>query len=307
MKILVTAGSGFIGSHLIDKLLNNGHEVVNLDRIPSKYPSKAKFVQGDILDLDSLVKTCQGIDYIYHLAAEANVDRMIKDPIFSTRINVMGTLNILEAARRNNCKRVLLASTSWIYANTPETKVDEETRLFPPFPDHLYVSGKMAAEMFLINYQKHFAVPYTIMRFDVSFGPRSKPETVNHIFLRRAFNGEPIVIHGSGEHYRQFIYIDDLVDGCVACLKPEAENEIFSFSGAEQISIIEIAENIKKLLPEMNVSIEFQPARKADYPGKMIDPSKAQRILGWKPNNTYYAGLAKYIAWFKDHELCYNK
>jgi len=306
-KVLVTGGSGFIGSHLVDKLLAAGHAVVIFDKENPRYHSDVPHVKGNVLDLEVLIEATKGIDHIYHLAAEANVDVILKDPVCSTQVNTIGTINVLEAARRNKCRRVIFASTDWVYGGTRDLEVTENTFLYPPAPDHIYMSGKIASEMYLFNYHRLYNVDFTVMRFGIPFGPRARPQTVTHIFLKKAFNDEPITINGSGEQFRQFIYVEDLAEGCVACLKEEARNQIFNLNGPEKVSVKRIAETIKKLLKDRDVQIVFNPAREGDFKGRLVDSSKASKLLGWQPKHSYEEAVKKYIPWFKQNELCISQ
>jgi len=303
MKVLVTGGSGAIGSVLVDKLLEAGHEVINFDKDNPKYQCQAAYIKGNILDLSKLIEVTLNVDCIYHLAAEANVDIIKKNPIYSTEVNTLGTINVLEAARINKCKRVLYASTDWVYGSTTVPEVDENTPLYPPAPSHIYMATKIASEMLCRNYSELYGVRYTIMRFGIPYGPRSRKETVAPLFISKALNGEPITIHGEGEQFRQFIYVEDLVEGCIACLNEKAENEIFNLNGPEKVSVKRIAETIKKLIKEKEVKIVQLPAREGDFKGRLVDSSKAYRLLGWKPKHSYEEGMKKYIKWFMENEM----
>ena len=298
MKILVTGGSGFIGSNLVDKLLENGYDVKIFDVSEPKYKSNADFIKGDVLSLEQITNASIGIDIIYHLAAEADVNRMLLFPLFSTKLNTIGTLNVLEAAKINKCKRLLFASTEWVYGSCKDEKVDETSRLYPPHQDHIYTSSKIASEMYVQNYYDLYGVNYTIMRFGIPFGPRARPSTVTHIFLTKAIKKEPIIIHGSGNQFRQFIYIDDLVDGCIACLKLEVKNQIINLEGKKKITIKMIAETIKDLFDE-DVKINFIKKREGDFKGRFVDASKSKKLLNWEPKYEYKESMKKYIKWFK--------
>jgi UDP-glucose 4-epimerase len=296
-KILVTGGSGFIPSNLVDRLAEKGHEVINFDRLDPKYESKAKYLKGNILDLARLVEATKGVEYIFHLAAEANVDIIKHNPVYATQVNTIGTINVFEAARINGCKRVLFASTDWTYGATLDPEVSEETKLYPPSPSHIYMSGKIASEMYCSNYRTLYGVDYTIMRFGIPYGPRARRETVVPIFLRKAFNGEPITIHGSGEQFRQFIHVYDLVDGCIACLSERGKNEIFNLNGPEKVTIKRIAETIKRILKDLDVRIVYHEAREGDFKGRLVDSSKALKLLGWKPVFGFDQGMEDYVKW----------
>jgi UDP-glucose 4-epimerase len=301
MKILVTGGSGFIGSHLVDKLIEKKYDVIIFDISEPKYESNSHFIKGDILSLEQIKEATQGIDIIYHLAAEADVERMYKAPIFSTILNTIGTLNVLESARINKCKRVIFASTEWVYGSCKDETVNEESRLYPPHQDHIYTSSKIAAEMYIQNYHDLYGVDYTIMRFGIPFGPRARPSTVTYKFLKKALSDQPITIYGSGEQFRQFVFVEDLAEGCVACLKSEAINQIINLEGKESISIKIIAETIKKLL-DKDVKIEFIKKREGDYKGRIVSAEKAKQLLKWEPRYNYETAMKKYIGWFKKNE-----
>ena len=275
--------------------------MIIFDKDDPLYHNTAQYIKGNILDIGKLMEVAKGVDVIYHLAAEANVDIILKNPVYSTQVNTIGTLNMLEAARQNKCKRVIFASTDWVYGGTKDLEVNENTFLYPPAPDHIYMSGKIASEMYLSNYKKLYGVDYTIMRFGIPFGPRARPATVTHIFLDKAFKGEPLNIHGSGEQFRQFIYIEDLAEGCVACLQYKAQNEIFNLNGPEKVSVKRIAETIKRFLPDRGVKINYLEAREGDFKGRVVDSSKAYKLLGWKPKQSYEEGMEKYIPWYKEH------
>ncbi len=296
-KVIVTGGSGFIGSNLIEILLEQGYEVINFDRNASKYPSQATFAKGNLLDLARLINVAKGVDYIFHLAAEADVDVIKNNPVYATQVNTIGTINVLEAAKINGCQRVLFSSTDWTYGATLDPEVSEATKLYPPAPAHIYMSGKIASEMYCANYKSLYGVDFTIMRFGIPYGPHARRETVVPIFLRKAFAGEPITIHGSGEQFRQFIHVRDLAAGCIACLSDKGKNEIFNLNGPEKVSVMRIAETVKRLLPEHNVTITNKPAREGDFKGRIVDSSKALKLLGWQPKYGFDNGMKEYIKW----------
>lgn len=301
MKILVTGGSGFIGSNLVDALLKGGHEVTNYDVSVSPYKSGAVQVKDDILDREALLSATKGVDVIYHLAAQANVDFMFKSPVFSVQNNIMGTMNVLDAARANGCKRVIFASTDWVYSGCKDENVDEETKLYPPHAGHIYTSSKIAAEMLMQDCQGLYGVDYTIMRYGIPFGPRGKPTTVTPIFLRKALRGEPLTIKGKGDQFRQFIYIEDLVAGNVLCMHENARNQIINLNGREKVSINMVAECLNEIF-ENKLSIQHTEARPGDYKGKFVSSEKAKKLLGWEPRHTYKDALRKYAGWFKENE-----
>ncbi len=296
MKILVTGGSGFIGSNLVDVLLEQKHEVLIYDKEAPRYNQKCSSVIADTGNLEQLVSESKGFDFIYHLAAEANVNKFFDNPLYSNINTSHNTLNVLESARRNNVKRVLLASTEWVYGSIEGDDKDfitEETP-YAQNPDHLYTSAKIAAELFCKNYKTLYGVNYTIMRFGIPFGERAREATVTPIFINKILTGEEITIHGDGSQTRQFIYVHDLAKGNAACIKPEAENGIFNINGREKITVLEIVRTLEDILGK-KAKIKFTEDRKGNYKGRFISSEKAERLLGWKPKYSYRQAMEKYI------------
>ncbi|MDR0843265.1 MAG: NAD-dependent epimerase/dehydratase family protein [Acidobacteriota bacterium] len=304
MKIVVTGGSGFIGSHVVDVLLEQGHEIVIYDMDAPRYEQPCAFVRGDIRDIDRMSQTCKGADIVYMLAAEANVNRFFESPVYSNGVTASGTLSVLEAVRRAGAGRAILASTEWIYGSLPETgsetgcdaggeSITEETP-YAQNPDHLYTSSKIASELFCKNYHGLYGVNYTVMRFGIPFGDRARPETVTPIFLRRILNGETITIHGDGSQTRQFIYVKDLARGNAACASPAAENQTFNLNGGKRVSVIEIVRTLEGILGKKAV-LAFVENRIGNFKGRFISSEKAKRLLGWTPRYEYEEAMRLYV------------
>jgi len=298
MKSVVTGGSGFIGSHLVDKLIEAGHEVVVLDHRLKPHRDDVEFKDVDIVNFSSVLDATRGCDYIFHLAAVSNVNHVFEKPVYSVEVNVQGAVNMLEAARQNKVKRFFFASTVWVYTGCNSTYVNEESPFYMPGAGHIYSSSKIASEFFIHDYWKLYKQPFTILRYGIPYGPRMREELVIPIFLRKAFAGEPITIHGEGSQYRNFIYVEDLVEGHILALKKEAENQIFNLEGKERVTIKQIAETIKKLVGD-NVKIEYLPARPGDYAGKEASNDKANKVLEWEPKVSFEEGMKRTIEWYK--------
>ncbi|MGH2575746.1 MAG: NAD-dependent epimerase/dehydratase family protein [Ignavibacteria bacterium] len=303
MKIMITGGSGFIGSHLVDTLLEQNHEVLIYDLEAPGYNQKCGNVIGDTNDLEKLVSVSKGFDFIYHLAAEANVNRFYDNPLHSNLVTSNSTLNVLECARRNDIKRVLLASTEWIYgsnARTMNSAVNNEDELITeesPYaqnPDHLYTSSKIASELYCKNYKTLYRVNYTIMRYGIPFGERARPETVTPIFIDSILNNKEITIHGNGSQTRQFIYVKNLAEGNAACLKLEAENQIFNINGREKISVLDIVKTLEEILNK-KAKVKFIEDRKGNYGGRYISSEKAKKLLGWEAKLPYREAMERYV------------
>lgn len=298
MKCVVTGGSGFIGSHVVDKLIDAGHEVIVLDHGVKPHRNDVIFKDVDITNYSSVLDATKGVDYIFHLAAMSNVNHVFEKPVYSVEINMMGTVNVLEAARQNNCKRIFFASTVWVYTGCNGTYVNEEAPFFMPGAGHIYSSTKIAGEFIICDYQKLYGLPYTILRYGIPYGPRMRMELVIPIFLNKAFKGDPITITGDGSQYRNFIYVEDLADAHILALNEKAENQILNLEGMRRISIKEMAETIQNLVAN-DVQIEYLPARPGDYEGKEGSNDKIKRLLGWEPKIDFEEGMRKTIEWFK--------
>ncbi len=299
MKILVTGGSGFIGSHIVDVLLEQGHQVKIYDVESPKYGQACEFVKADVMDIVRLVRESAGQDAIYHIAAEANVNRFHDSPFYSNFITSGGTINALEAARTSGVGRVLLASTEWVYGSdpgNPDVVITEETPM-TDHPDHIYTSAKIAAELFCKNYHQMYGVNQTIMRFGIPFGERARPETVTPIFIRKILKGEEITVHGDGSQTRQFIYVKDLARGCAACLKPQAANEILNLNGRDRISVVDIIRNLEEILGR-KARLTFIEQRSGQFKGRLISSEKAKRLLGWETQFSYREALENYARGF---------
>ncbi|HMQ78267.1 MAG TPA: NAD-dependent epimerase/dehydratase family protein [Ignavibacteria bacterium] len=296
MKILVTGGAGFIGSHVVDVLMEQGHTVVIYDLEAPVYGQKCENIVGDVNDTTKFSKASKGFDAIYHMAAQANVNIFFNEPIISNLNTSNSTINVLEAARENNVGRVLLSSTEWIYGSVEgddDTQITEET-IYAQNPDHLYTSSKIAAEMFCRNYKNLYGVNYTIMRYGIPFGERARAATVTPIFIDKILKGEEITIHGTGSQTRQFIYVRDLAEGNVSCLSNEGENQIFNINGREVVKVIDIVTTLEEIIGK-KAKVKFIEDRKGNYKGRFISSEKAERMLGWKPKFTYREAMEKYV------------
>lgn len=297
MKVLVTGGSGFIGSHVVDYLLGGGHQVRVID-LAAPHRSDAEFVKASLTDAPDVTSAAAGCSAVFHLAAVSNVDEAYQAPVKTVDVNVMGTMNVLEAARKSDCNRVLFASTVWVYGGARGVDVNEESPFYMPGAGHVYTSTKIAGELLLHDYAELYGLPFTILRFGIPYGPRARTGTVVPIFVRKALAGEALTIFGDGSQYRNFIYVEDLAKGNVKALAPVAENQTYNLEGPRPITVLEVAETVKKLLGG-NVKIEFKPPRPGDYRGKVVSNDKARRDLDWEPEVEFEEGMRRYLEWYK--------
>lgn len=300
-KVVVTGGSGFIGSHVVDTLADSGHEVTVLDHRVKPRRDDVAFEDVDLLDLSSVLAATKGAEHIFHLAAVSNVNYAHKYPVYSTALNVMGTTNVLESARIHGGQRVYLASTVWVYNGAPEAlPADESVPFHLNGAGHIYTSTKMACEMLCHNYQTLYDVPFTVLRYGIPYGPRMREELLIPIFLKKALNREPLAVSGRGDQYRKFVYVRDLADAHVLAMSDQALSQTYNLEGPRKITVLQVAESIKKIVGD-HVEIEFTPARPGDFGGREVSAEKVTRELSWKPSVDFEAGIAHTVDWFADH------
>lgn len=299
MRVAVTGGSGFIGSHVVDVLVAAGHEVRVIDHRVKPHRDDVEFADVDIVDFAAVLQATKGCEFIYHLAAMSNVNHVYEQPVYSVELNVGGTVNVLEAARQNRARRVVFASTVWVYAGAREDEVHEDSPFYMPGAGHIYTSTKIAGELLCHDYWQLYQQPFTILRYGIPYGPRVRESLVIPVFLKKAFAGEPITITGDGSQYRNFVYVEDLAYAHLLVMQDEAENQIYNLEGLRRVTIREIAETIDHLLGG-GVKIVSTPARPGDYRGKEVSRAKAERELGWRPAIDFEEGMLRTTAWYRE-------
>ncbi len=297
MRVLVTGGSGFIGSHVVDKLRARGHEPVIYDLRPSPWhhdpANPVDTVLGSITDREALERALHSCDAVAHLAAVADVNDVHAEPEDAERVNARGTVAVLEAARRAGVKRIVYASTIWVYSDCEPEEVDEDT-LLPP-PSHLYTSTKLAGELYCKAYQELYGIDYTILRFGIPYGPRAREAAVIPAFVNKALAGDPLTLAGDGLQSRKFVYVEDLADGVALGLSDVAVNRVYNLASDETVTIKQIAETVQELMGD--VEIVYTPARPGDFGGKIVSSDRAERELGWTAATPFSEGVRRYIGW----------
>jgi len=298
MRVLVTGGGGFIGSHVVDRLLDRGDtpRIFDLSASPYHSPLEVETFTGSITDSANLDLAMRDCDAVIHLAAVADVGHVLADPVLAEEVNTRGTLNVLEAACRAEVGRVVYGSTTWVYSDCPEQDVDEETPI--PAPRHLYTATKLAGETYCSGYAELYDLESTVLRFGIPYGPRARAAGVVAKFTDLAFEGEALTIAGDGSTTRSFIYVEDLADGIVAALKPEAAGRTYNLSGDEVVTILEIAERVQENTD--NCEIVHTPPRPGDFPGKSISNERALAELGWEAKTSFREGVRKYVEWVRN-------
>jgi UDP-glucose 4-epimerase len=298
VRTVVTGGSGFIGSHVVDKLVLAGHDVVVFDDHPHIQNPAAHYVAGDVLDPDSVRRVMSGTDVVFHLAGMSNVDIAALNPLKTVKLNVQGTAVIADAAREAGGVRVVLASTVWVFgAAAGSGPVDETAAIDLDRSGHLYTSTKIAAEMVLRSYHELYELPYTVLRYGIPYGPRMRDELVVAKFVKKALAGEPLTIAGDGQQTRNFVYVEDLADAHVLALDPAAAGETFALDGPGEVTILQVAETVAELVGD--TPIERIPGRAGDFAGRQVDITHAREVLGWKPETAFAEGVKRYLQWLR--------
>ncbi|MFN8487847.1 MAG: NAD-dependent epimerase/dehydratase family protein [Caldilineaceae bacterium] len=301
MRCLVTGGAGFIGSHVVDTLVGGGHDVTILDYGARPHRDDVGYVNVDIGDLAALEDATEGYDFIYHLAAVSNVNDAYKNPLRCVNLNITGTANVLEVARRNEVKRVVFASTVWVYAGARDHAVHEYSPFYMPGAGHIYTSSKIAGELLCHDYWELYKLPYTILRYGIPYGPRMRETLVIPIFLRKAFAGEALTIAGDGSQFRNFVYVEDLARAHLLAMDARAINQTYNLEGLRKVTVKEVASTIDQLLG--GVKLDYVPARAGDYRGKEVSAEKAKAELGWVPEVDFEEGMRRTVEWYKEQLL----
>jgi len=295
LKVLVTGGSGFVGSHVVDRLIANGHEPRIFDLVPSPYHAKGiEFVGGDVVEEAVVRRAIRGCDAVVHLAAVSDVNKVLTDPSRAEAVNAGGTRVVLEAACTEDVPRVVYASTVWVYGSSNGHGPLGEDEPFA-LPGHLYTATKLAGEMYCSSYEALYGIETTIARFGIPYGPRARPATVLASFVAQALAGKPITIAGSGEQSRRFVYIEDLAEGVVSTLDPVAAGRIYNLVGAENTSVREIAETVLRVVHP--VPIVHVDGRPGDIQGAEISGERAKQELGWVATTSFHEGVSRYVDW----------
>lgn len=312
---LITGGAGFIGSHLVDRLLaEGGWRVTVVDSFDPFYPRSMKeaniaqhrqdpafrLVEGDLLDADLEARLGEEpVDVIVHIAAKAGVRPSILDPLAYHRVNVTGTLKLLELARHRKVPHFVLASSSSVYGENPNVPWKEDERGLVPISP--YAATKLAAEQFARVYADLHGMKVTTLRFFTVYGPRQRPDLAIHQFFRRIGAGEAIQQFGDGSTRRDYTYVDDIVSGVRAAIDRTAGQryELYNLGNSGTVMLRELIAAIEHELGRKAV-IERRPEQPGDVPQTYADVSKAGRDLGFRPSTPLAEGLARFHAWFKE-------
>jgi UDP-glucose 4-epimerase len=321
MNVLVTGGAGFIGSHIAERLLRDGHRVTVLDNMDPYYDlgikernvdrcreaggDRFEFIEGSITDAELVRDVIAGddIQFIYHEAAKAGVRTSVENPQAYNENNVGGLLNLLEAADDHGVFRLVNASSSSVYGKDDYLPYDEE---HPNYPQSPYAITKRSSEHYCRVWDNLHDVSTVSLRHFTVYGPRMRPNMAITNFTSRCLNGEPPIIYGDGKQTRDFTYISDIVDASVALLDTDAaDGEAVNVGSSGNITIQDLAEHI---IAETgaDVDIEYTDANEADARHTQADVSKAKELLDYEPDVSIREGVSRFVEWYQDNREWYE-
>ena len=303
MNILVTGGAGFIGSNLVDRLIGKGDKVVIIDNLSTgkieNVRNGAKFYQLDICNkkiVDVFKK--ENIDIVYHKAAQVDVQKSIENPIFDGNVNILGTINILEACKATNAKKIIYSSSAAVYGDPKYLGIDEE---HPINPISYYGISKYTPENYMRMYNELYNIDYTILRYSnvYGIGQESKGEGgIIDIFIKKLLKGESPIIFGDGSITRDFIYVEDIVEANIKALN-RGSKEVFNIGTGKETSIKELFHMIKKIM-DIDIKAEYGKEQKGDIKNSFFNINKAKEKLGWTPQYRLKEGLIKTIKYYEE-------
>lgn len=311
---LVTGGAGFIGSHIVEALVRQGHTVRVLDNFSTGSQANVKYLRdisdslapvevivGDIRSYHIVHEAVQGVEYVIHQAALPSVPRSVKDPLTSNEVNVAGTLNLLHAAHKAGVRRFVFASSSSVYGDNPKLPKVESME---PLPRSPYATAKLTGENYCRNFWHLYGLETVCLRYFNVFGPRQDPASyysaVIPKFVVAALHDEPVTLHGDGKQSRDFTYIDNVVHAnLLACEAVDAPGQVLNISCGERATLLELVEEIQALLG-ISLRVHHAESRPGDIRHSQANIEKAGRILGYEPHLHFREGLAETVAWYRE-------
>ncbi len=304
MKILVTGGAGFIGSNLVDALIEMGNTVSVVDNLSTGFlnnvNSLAIFHQSDIRDTAQMWRIFDDFrpDYVFHLAAQIDVRKSLEDPLFDAECNILGSLNLILEAMRTDVKKIIYISTGGaMYGEPDELPVNEN---HPIRPECNYGVSKHAVEHYLYQYGVNFDLNYTVLRLPNVYGPRQNPlgeAGVNAIFIHQMLAGETPKIYGDGEQLRDYVYVDDIADVMIRSIE-RGDKQIYNIGSSIGTSVNEIYRHLQDIIGFQPAPI-YAPPRMGEIQKTYMDASKAKRELEWEPTMSFRKGLERTVEWHR--------
>lgn len=307
---LVTGGAGFIGSHLVERLLEEGWYVTVVDNFDPFYPREVKWknlekalshpnfrlFEVDIKDLDALRRVLNGrYDVIVHLAAKAGVRPSLQDPVGYYEVNVCGTQNLLEFAKERRIEQFVFASSSSVYGINPNVPWREDDPVLRPVSP--YGASKVAGELLGHVYSHLYGIRFVALRIFTAYGPRQRPDLAIHKFARLMLEGRPVPIYGDGSSLRDYTYIDDLVEGIRRAMDYSRSSfEVINLGCGRPVGLLELVRIMEKMLG-VRAKVEFLPLQPGDVPRTWADTTKARDLLGYNPKVVLEEGLKTFLNW----------
>ena len=311
--VLITGAAGFIGSHLCERILDEGLSVVGIDNFENFYDPKIKrdnisdclkntnfqLIEADIRDKSAMDKAVGGVEIIVHLAAKAGVRPSIAEPLLYSDVNINGTMVLLEAANKHKVNKFIFASSSSVYGNNEKVPFSEDDNV--DFPISPYAATKKACELICHTYHHLYGIDLTCLRFFTVYGPRQRPDLAIHKFSKLIEQEKPIPVYGDGSMMRDFTYIDDIIDGTVAAMNKCEGFNIYNLGESQPITVNDLIGAIEKALGKTAIR-EYIPLQPGDVNRTFADITKAHRELGYNPKTPIRDGLAKFAAWLRQEK-----
>jgi UDP-glucuronate 4-epimerase len=314
MKFLVTGGAGFIGSHLSERLLERGHEIISLDNFNDYYDPRLKrlnvesllakpgytLLEMDILDFEDLQKLFEQhkFDAVVHLAARAGVRPSIAQPFLYEKVNVEGTLNLLELTRRNGVEKFVFASSSSVYGENPKVPFAEDDRVDNPISP--YAATKKAGEELCFTFHHLYGLKIACLRFFTVYGPRQRPDMAIDKFTKLIDAGKKVPMYGEGTSRRDYTYVSDIVDGIERSISACSSYHIYNLGESRTIELRSLIHLIEESLGKKAI-IEQLPVQLGDVPITYADISKARREIGYNPQVDITVGIQRFVEWYNEH------
>lgn len=313
LSILVTGGAGFIGSTLCEKLISLNRKIICVDNFNNFYnplikknnitnlikDKNFKLYETDICDRDSLKKIFgeNKIEIVVHLAAMAGVRPSIENPLLYEKVNIEGTVNLLECLKEEKIKKLIFASSSSVYGGNKKVPFSEEDKVDLPISP--YAATKKAGELICYTYHHLYDISAFCLRFFTVYGPRQRPEMAIHKFTRKIFNGEEINIYGDGSSSRDYTYIDDIINGIIAGINELKGYEIINLGNSHPATLSGLIKIIEKV-SGINAKTKFEEMKPGDVFTTFADINKASKLLNYNPATSLEKGIGKFISWYKD-------
>jgi UDP-glucuronate 4-epimerase len=312
-KILLTGGAGFIGSHLAERLLTQGHSLLIVDDFNDFYPPAIKrrnissvrehgifeLIEAEICDSDRMTRAFAEFapEVVVHLAARAGVRPSLEQPLLYAQTNVHGTLLLLELTRKHGVQKFVFASSSSVYGSTSRVPFSEEAS--DPYPISPYGVTKLAGEKLCYCYSRIYKLPSVCLRFFTVYGPRQRPDLAIHKFVRFIDENQEIPFFGDGSSLRDYTFIDDIVDGIVAAMELDSQFEVINLGNSHPISLSQLIHLLEQKLGKA-ARIKTLPVQPGDMLSTHADLTKARRLLGYEPKVPFEAGIERFVSWFRN-------